>query len=46
MVEAREPRITDLMVGFLGDVPYHVVVAECEDQLSVITTTSLRRIDG
>jgi hypothetical protein len=32
-----EPCPSVLMLGFIGTVPYHVVVAECEDHLRVIT---------
>ena len=32
-----EPCPSVLMLGFIGTVPYHVVVAACEDHLRVIT---------
>jgi len=25
------------MLGFLGNIPYHVVVAECEDHVRIVT---------
>ncbi|MGC9445162.1 MAG: DUF4258 domain-containing protein [Candidatus Methanospirareceae archaeon] len=41
-----EPCPSVLMLGFIGTVPYHVVVAECEDHLRLITIYIQRRIDG
>jgi len=32
-----EPCPSVLMLGFIGTIPYHVVVAECEDHLRLIT---------
>jgi hypothetical protein len=32
-----EPCPTALMLGFLENIPYHVVVAECEDHVRIVT---------
>jgi hypothetical protein len=32
-----EPCPSALMLGFLGNIPYHVVVAECEDHVRIVT---------
>jgi len=32
-----EPYPSVLMLGFLENIPYHVVVAECEDQVRIVT---------
>jgi len=34
---ADEPYPSALILGFLGNIPYHVVVAQCEDHVRIVT---------
>ena len=34
---ADEPCPSALVLGFLGNIPYHVVVAQCEDHVRIVT---------
>ena len=34
---ADEPCPSALVLGFLGDTPYHVVVAQCRDHVRIVT---------